>query len=330
MKYLLRKLSFLLAVVLTLALAAPTLAQGGDPLCTGLSDADCQLLQGVQAAMTGVSSFSTPSWTIDLNISDGTQQFSFNAKGSGAFQFSPDASQFLVHLVVDEASLVTPNGAQAGAAEVILTQDMGYVFFNGEWYGSELTAEDLGSLGSVTDLGSLIGGTEGMGDLSAAGIDLTGVLTTTRGADESIGGQPTAAFTTDINVGQLLVAVLASPMVGEMLGAAGGDLGMGEMTPEDMQMMGMFLTPLLGQSTLSVGQWVGLNDNMLHKIALEMVIDLNLSAFDPETPPISGNVSFASEIGAFNEPVSVSLPTSYRPIEELQAQLEGLNALMDF
>jgi hypothetical protein len=87
---------------------------------------------------------------------------------------------------------------------------------------------------------------------------------------------------------------------------------------------------LLGQSTLSVGQWVGLNDNMLHKIALEMVIDLNLSAFDPETPPISGNVSFASEIGAFNEPVSVSLPTSYRPIEELQAQLEGLNALMDF
>jgi hypothetical protein len=26
----------------------------------------------------------------------------------------------------------------------------------------------------------------------------------------------------------------------------------------------------------------------------------------------------------------VSFPESYRPIEELQAQLEGLNALMDF
>ncbi|GAB4429544.1 MAG: hypothetical protein Kow00106_24470 [Anaerolineae bacterium] len=330
MKHPLRKLSVLLIVVLALALAAPALAQGGDPACTGLSDADCQLLLSAGEAMTGISSFSAPAWSLDLNFSDGTQQFSLNASGSGAFQFSADASQLLVHLVIDQASLVTPNGSQAGAAEIIMTQDMGYVYFNGEWYGGELTEEDLGGLGDITDLGSLMGSTEGMGDLSAAGIDLTGALSTTRGADEEIGGQPSAVFTTNINVGQLLVAVLASPMVGEMLGAAGGDLGMGEMTPEDMQMMGMFLTPLLGQSTVSVGQWVGLNDNMLHKIALDVVIDLNLSAFDPEAAPITGNITFASEIGAFNEPVSVSFPDSYRPIEELQAQLEALNALMDF
>jgi hypothetical protein len=328
MKHAVRKLSVLVAVLLALALAAPALAQGGDPLCTGLSDADCQLLQGAQAAMAGVSSFSTPSWSIDLNISDGTQQFSFNARGSGAFQFSPDASQLLLHLIVDEASLVTPNGSQAGAAEVILTQDMGYVYFNGEWYGGEITEEDLGGLGDVSSLSGLMG--EGTAGLSGAGIDLTGVVTTTRGADEQVGGQATAVFTTDINLAQLLVAVLSSPLLGEALGAAGGDLGMGEMTPEDIQMMGMFLSPMLGQSKLTIGQWIGLSDNMLYKIALDVVIDLNLSAFDPETPPITGNISFSSEIGAINQPVSVSFPASYRPIEELQAQLEGLNALMDF
>ncbi len=328
MKYAVRKLSVLVAVLLALALAAPALAQGGDPLCAGLSDADCRLLQGAQAAMAGVSSFSTPSWTIDLNISDGTQQFSFNARGSGAFQFSPDASQLLLHLVIDEASLVTPNGSQTGAAEVILTQDMGYVFFNGEWYGGEITEEDLGGLGDVGNLSGLMGG--GTAGLSAAGIDLTGVVTTTRGADEQVGGQPTAVFSTDINVAQLLVAVLSSPLLGQALGAAGDDLGMGEMTPEDIQMMGMFLSPLLGQSKLTLGQWIGLSDNVLYKIALDVVIDVNLSAFDPETPPLTGNISFVSEIGAINQPVSVSFPSSYRPIEELEAQLEGLNALMDF
>ncbi len=328
MKHAVRKLSFVLAVLLALVLAAPALAQGGDPLCTGLSDADCQLLQSPQAAMAGISSFSTPSWTIDLNISDGTQQFTFNASGSGAFQFSPDASQLLIHLIIDQASLVTPNGSQAGAAEVILTQDMGYVYFNGQWYGGEITEEDLAGLGDVSSLGSLMG--QGTGGLSAAGIDLTGVVTTTRGADEQVGGQQTAVFTTDINIPQLLVAVLSSPLVGQALGATGGDLGLGEMTPEDLQMMAMFLGPMLGQSKLTIGQWIGLSDSMLHKIALDVVIDINLSAFDPETPPITGNISFMSEVGAVNQPVSVSFPESYRPIEELQAQLEGLNALMDF
>jgi len=331
MKHAMRKLSVFVVVFLMLAMAVPALAQGGDPMCAGLSDADCQLLKGVSGAMAGVSSFSTPAWTIDLNISDGTQQFLFNASGSGAFQFSPDGSQLLVHLVIDQASLVTPAGSQAGSAEVILTQDMGYVYFNGEWYGGELSAEDLGGLGGVTDLGSLVGGQAGMGDIaSTAGVDLTGVITTTRGADEQVGGQPTAVFTTDINVSQLVVALLASPVVGQALGVAGGDLGLGEMSPEDLQMMGAMFAPMLGQSKIAVGQWVGLSDNMLYKLALDVTIDLNLSMFDPETPPITGAIAFMSEIGAVNQPVSVTFPTSYRPIEELNAQLEGLNALMDF
>ncbi len=329
MARILRKLSVLSVLLLALALAVPALAQGGDPLCNGLSDADCQLLLSVNSAMTGVSSFSTPAWAIDLTLTDGTQEFKFNASGSGAFQFSPGGSQLLVHLMIDQASLVSPEVSQAGSAEIIVTQDMAYIFYNGEWYGTEVTEEDLSGLGDFSSLGGMMGSAGGIGGAAAAaGIDLTGVLTTARGADEQVGGQPTATFTTDVNVGQLLIALLSSPMIGQALGMAGDELGMEQMTPEDIQMMGMFLTPLLGQTKLSVSQWVGLNDNLLHKLALNMIIDLQLGMFDPEVPPITGNISFTTEIGAFNEPVSVSVPTSYRPIEELEAQFEELSALM--
>ncbi len=332
MKYLARRLPVVLVILLALTLVAPAFAQGGDPLCTGLSDSDCQLLLGTNAAMAGVTSFTTPAWAIDLNISDGTQEVVFNATGSGGFQFAPDGSQFLIHLVISEAAFSSPDGSQSGSAEIILTPEMGYVNYNGEWYGSPITEEDLaelglGDLGNVADLESLLGGTAGLGDAAAlAGIDLTGIITTTRGPDEQVGGQPVAPFVTDINLAQLITAALSSPVVAEALGMGGADLGMGEMTPEDIQMMGMMFAPMLGQTTLSFEQWVGVNDGMLRQIAFDMVINVDLSMFDPEAAPITGNISFMSGIDGFNQPLSVTFPDSYRPIEELEAQLDALGA----
>ncbi len=327
MKHFVRRLPVVLVILLALTLAAPAFAQGGDPLCTGLSDADCQLLLGTTTAMAGLTSFTTPAWAVDLNVSDGTQQYVFNANGSAGFQFAPDASEFLIHLVINQASIASPDLTQSLAAEIILTQNMGYVNYNGEWYGGEITEEDLAGMG-LGDLDSMLGGetTGGLGDAaSLAGIDLTGVITTTRGADEQVGGQPVAAFTTNINIAQLVTALLSSPMVGEALGMGGAELGMEEMTPEDIQMMGAFLTPLLSQTTLSVGQWVGTNDQMLRKIALDMVLNLDLTMFDPEASAIAGNISFMAELDGFNQPLAVTFPQSYRPIEELEAQLEALD-----
>ena len=332
MKRLVRRLPVVLVILLTFTLLAPAFAQGGDPLCAGLSDADCQLLLGTGAAMAGVTSFTTPAWAIDLNISDGTQEFVFNANGSGGFQFAPDTAEFLIHLVIEQVSIVSPELTQSGSAEIILTPEMGYVNYNGEWYGSPITEEDfaaagLGDLGSLTDLGGMMGGDTGLDDAAAlAGIDLTGVITTTRGPDEQVGGQPAAPFVTDINLAQLVTAALSSPTVGQALGMSGAELGMGEMTPEDIQMMGAFLTPLLSQTTLSVGQWVGVNDGMLRQISFDMALNIDLSMFDPAATPITGNISFMSGLDGFNQPLSVTFPDSYRPIEELEAQLDALGA----
>ena len=334
MKYLARRLPVVLVILLTLTLVAPAFAQGGDPLCAGLSDSDCQLLLGTNAVMAGVTSFTVPSWTIDLNLSAEGEEVTFNASGWGGFQFSSDGSEFLINLVISQASYSSPDGSDSGSAEIILTPEMGYVNYNGVWYGGELSEEDLADfenlgMGDMADLEGLLGGGAGLGDLAAlAGIDLTGVITTTRGPDEQIGGQPVAPFVTDVNIAQLIMAVLSSPLLGQALGMGGEELGLEDVSPEDLQMMGMFLTPLLSQTTMSFKQWVGVNDGMLRQIAFEMVINLDLSMFDPEASPITGNISFMSGIDGFNQPLSVTIPDNYRPIEELEAQLDALG--MDF
>lgn len=326
MKHFMRRLPVVLVVLLALTLAAPAFAQADNPLCAGLSDADCQLLLGTTTAMAGVTSLTAPAWAIDLNINDGTGEYVLQASGSGGFQFAPNASEFLIHLVIDQVSVVSPTLTQSFAAEIILTPNMGYVNYNGEWYGEEITEEDLAEMG-LGDLGSMFGG--GMASPSdaaeLAGIDLTGIVTTTRGADEQVGGQPTAVFTTDINLAQFFTALLTSPMVGEALGLGGDELGLGEMTPEDIQMMGMFFTPLLGNTTLTVGQWIGISDQKPYKFFLNIALNLDLSMIDPGISAVTGNISFMSEFGAFNQPLSVTFPQSYRPIEELEAQLEALD-----
>jgi hypothetical protein len=326
MKRLVQRLPVVLVILLTFTLVAPAFAQGGDPLCTGLNDADCQLLLGAGPAMAGLTSFTTPAWAIDLNFSDGTEEFVFNANGSGGFQFAPDAAEFLIHLVIEQVSIVSPELTQSISAEIILTPEMGYVNYNGEWYGSPITEEDLAEMG-LGDLGSMLGGDTDLGEAAAlAGIDLTGIITTTRGPDEQVGGQPVASFVTDINLAQLITAALSSPTVGQALGMGGAELGMEEMTPEDIQMMGAFLTPLLSQTTLSVGQWVGVNDAMLRQVSFDMALNIDLSAFDPAATPITGNISFMSGLDGFNQPLTVTFPDSYRPIEELEAQLDALGA----
>ncbi len=329
MKRIARVLPILLVAMLALVPVLPALAQGGtNPVCNGLSDADCTLVEN--ASQMTVTSFLTPSWEIRLNFTDGTQTFAFSASGSGGFSFMD--GQLVVHLVIDQSSLEVPDSpAMSGSAEIIVTNDMAYVMYNGEWYGQAITPEDLASmgLGNVADLGSLTDMGSMMSGQDMSGIDLTGVLTTTRGADADSMGQSMADFTTTVDINGLLTAVLSSPLLGEALGAAGGatdSLGLGGMTPEDMQMMGMFLGPLLTGTSVSFEQWIGLDDGQIHMITLDIPVSLDLSMLSPDTGKITGEVYFMSEVAAHNQPVEVTPPESYKPMDELQSQLDAMGA----
>ncbi len=316
------RLFTLLVVVAALALGSvlPAAAQDANPACAGLEAADCQLLLGAQDALRGLQSFTSPEWAIDLNFTDGSQTFAFNASGRGAVVLPQSGtSGLLVHLVIDSASLSAPDQApQSGSAEVILTDKMAFVNWNGEWYGQELTEDDL----NLSELGSL----QDMNPASLAGvpgIDLSGTVTTARGADEMILGQNAAAFTTNVDITGFLMAVLSSPVVGQAMGMEGmSDTGM---TAEDVQMLGMFLGPMLEGSTLTFTQWVGQDDGLVHQVALDLGLNLNMSAFDPETQPITGSASFRAQIDQINEPYEVAMPENYRSMDELEGQLDSLN-----
>lgn len=321
MKRLMRLFSM---VVLVALLAIPSLTafaqDGANPLCQGLTPDDCALLTASDAAMAGVTSFSTPDWTISLQLSvpdetGAVQTVAFSAMGStGGFDMSPGAA-VVVYLVIDEATVTSEGQTQTGSAEVILTPTMGYVKYNGEWYGGEIEEEDL-DLSQLSELG----GAASMSALGDLGIDLTGVLSTTRSDAEAM-GQAMAAFKTDVNVGQMIVAVLGSPMLGSLLGE---ELGGEAMSPEELQMIGMFLTPMLAGTTLSAERWVGLDDNYIHQLAVDLVIALDLSMFAPEIGKIDGEIHFASGVANFNQPLNPEIPTSYRPIEELEDELDAV------
>jgi hypothetical protein len=332
MKHLTR-ISVVLALVAVMALvpALGALAQGTNPLCAGLSDADCQLLTSATAAMGTVQSFSVPSWSIDVTYDAGASGTgALSASGSAQFMIPADLTDptlagLLVHLVVDEASVTDAGTTQTlSNLEVLLKDNMSYVNYNGEWYGGEITQDDIDSI--TSSFSGLTGGqaaTSGT-DLSALGIDLTGVVTTTRGPDGNVGGQAVADFVTTIDITKALTAILSSPMVGQMLGSAtGGDTGT-QMTPEDLQMMSAMFAPMLTGTTFGFEQWVGTQDAFIYMLKVDAVLNLDATLFDPTVGKISGEFHLAAEVGEHNGSFEVAAPTGYKPIEELNAIMDQM------
>ncbi len=317
-------------LVLLAMLAVPTVStfaqDGANPLCQGLSQEDCDLLTAPTMTMAGVTSFTTPNWAVsftltvpeDVGMMEGeataepaTQTVTFNAQGStGGFAMTPDA-EILMHLIIDEASGTDGEETMSlSGAEVVITREMAFVKYNDQWYGDTLENAEIDP-----DDFSVIEDLSGGLDLADIGVDLTGVVTTTRGADAEVMGQQVATFVTEMNVAQLLVAVLSSPMLGELLGE---EMGGEAMSPEDVQMIGMFLQPMLAGTTVSVEQWVGLDDNYLHKLALDVTLALDLSLFAPEVGKIDGELHFVTELADFNAPLTAPVPDEYLPLEQLE------------
>lgn len=322
-----------LLAVLTLGPALTTFAQGGgaNPLCAGLSDSDCKILTDAQASLKGVTSFSVPAYSISFNVTTATDKIAFDAKGSGAFAFASQ-TDFTVHLLIDEASATSKGQTQSGAAEIIVTGGepaKAFVKFNGEWYGQDLTADDIESLG-LGDLSGLSGmmsgqaGASGMGDLGSMGIDLTGVVTTARGDDNEVGGTKVAVFTTNLDIAKLITALVSSPMLGQAMGMGEGEGA--SMTPADLQMISAFVGPMLAGTTISFEQWISPDDAVIRAIKLDSVISLDLSMLSPETGKIEGEFHFMSEVSDVNQPVEVTPPTTFKPMDELEAQMEALQS----
>ena len=326
MKHLLRFLTLTLlvtAMALTPVLSAQ--AQGDDEiLCQGLSDADCQIVLGASDAMAGVTSFSVPAWSIDAMLDTGDERVDFSASGTAAFAFTTDidptdplAGQVL-HLKIDQASVSGADMDDSGSAEIIITGNMLYVNWEGEWYGGELAEGDMDT-GDVAELQGMLSGGVSPDDF---GLDLSKAITTTRGADGDVMGQTAASFSTDVNVIELLLAVLQSPDVGALLSeGAGDDMAI---QPEELALLGGLLVPLLKDSQIAVDQWIGLDDNYVHRLVIDAVLSLDATMFDSNAGVINGRLYFESDLADFNLPVEPPVPANYMPLDELGMELEGV------
>jgi hypothetical protein len=323
-----RLLPALLIALLVLVPALPVFAQGSSQgICDGLSDADCQTLATAQANLSGVTSFSSAAWSIDLKASSTSADVVFSGSGAGEFVLpsGSDGAGLLIHLMINDLTeSVGSTNITMKDAEVILTDKMAYVKYNGDWYGKELTAQDLNNLGlgSLNGLGSMLGSANGgsangMSMMNA--IDLTGVVTTTRGADTTAAnGDSVQVFTTTFDLGKLISAVLTSPAAAPLLGTSDS-----AMTPDQLQSMGSMFTPMLGTTSLNLEEWVGTDAN-LHEIKLNMVLDIDPSLFSPGSGKITGNFSFSTDLSGINQSYSVTPPDSYKPMSDLNITMSGM------
>jgi hypothetical protein len=333
-------------IVIALLAFGPALsafAQSTDPLCNGLSDADCQILTNSQTAMSGVKSLALPSWSVSFMADAQGTNIQFNASGSGAFEVATDGTKIAVDLKIDQAS-VTENGKSAtiSGAEVMIDNDMAYVLYNGQWYGQQLSASDLSSLGLGGTAGSLAGGLGALtgqlqqpggmslgGLAQAGGVDLTGVLTTTRGADAQVSGKNVATFTTNIDFTKLLTALLSSPLIGQLAGGAmGGTTGGTEatpMTPQELQMIAGLLSPMFTGTTISFEQQVSPDDGYIYGLKIDVVLNMDATMFSPSTGKIAGELHVAAQMDKYNESVTLTPPATYGTMDQLNQILNTLS-----
>jgi hypothetical protein len=304
------KISALLAAVLVFASILPVAAQD-NPVCSGLSADECQLLSGASTAMADVQSFAIPSWSFDFTLDTGSPDQSVTMNGSGSAEImlpadpATSTEDLVVHFTLDNFSATSAGQTQSGSGELIVQGNMVYVLANDQWYGGEMTAEDQQSL--QDSLGQMTGG--GDMDMSEMGdMDTTGLFNTVA-SQEDVDGQAATRFATTIDLNVLLPA-LSDPSMTE---------GMGETGQQAQMMLSMFSSFLTG-TTISFEQVIGQDDNYLHGIALN--VDLPAATEGAQAGmSFSGGLHFNADFAQYNETFSVTPPTDFRPLEELESQL---------
>ncbi len=319
MKYVTRLFSIVVVLLLLAVPLASVFAQADqNPLCAGLSGDDCDFVTAAAQNVATATSFSIPAMEVRFNVNDGKTNTAYALKGSGEVML-PTSGSMLLHLVLTDIAVEPADSTVPTDLELLVNDSMTFVKHNDEWYGEELSEKDKAdlqdTLGQLTGVMSMGGG--GV-DLAGLGMDLTGVVTTTRGEDVEAMDMNMAAFSTDIDVSKLLVALLSSPMLGTLLGSSGTDMGMGELSPEDMQMMGQIFQPMLAGTTINLQEWIGADDMYLHEFQLNVNINLDLGLFGGEnTAPITGEVYLDIHLDQVNETFEVTAPESFKPMDEL-------------
>ncbi len=293
-------------------------------------------------------------------LSDMPQSFTaggqYNLEGVIAFYESLDAESLLemlqelgLELAITEARLQTPDQTLSGSAEVVFKDGTLYVRLEspaGEsvWFGETLditdamvqelqaTFDEMAAALQSPEMEDLL---DQASSLSAAMMPLAELanahVTTVREADAELSGQPVAVFTstfdlsgflTDPELPGAIVTLLNDPAL-----AALSEQEMGIAINEaQVQFMLMAAGMIAGDTTFSSTVWVGLDDRLPRRLALDVTLDFDLSLLgDPEIPGLTGGLSFAVDMNQINSTTmdDVSVPSTYEPLERTSEFLAG-------
>jgi hypothetical protein len=261
-----------------------------------------------------------------------------------------------LHFVVDRFSLQAPGQEVSTGVEALFKDSALYVRLESPneataWFGdqAELTAADLQDL--QTSLDEMIAQLESEDTQAAMAqlSELSGVqtqfaalaskyVTTARGADQTLNGQSMAVFTTsfdlvgflkDPELGTLLFDLLKSPTMAQL----SPDMDTTDLTETQVQFVLMTVGMLLKESTITMEQWIGLDDHYLHRIDGKLALNVDLSLFGQEAgmSNVVINGSAAVKLEDINSAslADVAAPTEYRSLDDISDFLVGGPAMVE-
>lgn len=258
------------------------------------------------------------------------------------------------YLVLDEVRLPQPGQSLAGPIE-ILFKDMGLYMHAPSptgadaWFGEKLTL-------TPTDLSELETGlqealaqlqSEETQQMLAQLSELTGPaqrlqalmskhISTARGADTVYDGQTMLTFTTtfdlegflaDPDLPTLLLALLKNPALAA-LDVETEDLQ--TLDEAQLQFVLMTVSLLIADAHLGMEQWIGAQDRYVHRLELDLQLDLNLAMLgeEGETQQASVQGSVYALLDDINATTldAISVPSTYHPLDDSDNYLVGTPA----
>lgn len=388
-----------LVVALLVGSVLPAVAQG-TPNCNGLSDSDCQILLDSTQAMEGVTALSISSMSASINMQAEGETIELSVEGSGAFILPPNLVALMsdmpstmtmtdmtplldlvnridaafieealagamLHVVIDNATMNTPDEAGSIGAQAILKDKVFYVELaspNGatSWFGEPvvLTPTDLAELDAEldemqtqlatafedADLQALAELSEQMADVSnRLSAVVNKYVTTTRGADETVDGRTLIPFTTtmdlagllaDPELAPLLVEMLTHPAMVEMMEESGESMDLSQVNATQVQFVLMTVGLLIKNPTMTLEQWVGADDHYLYRVSAQLGLELDMALFGSDAEqmdPVVIGADFDIQMDDFNavDPDSVTVPDEYYPLDRIDDFLAGTEDMIE-
>ncbi len=326
------RVAFLLVMAALLAtIPALTVHAQGDN-CFGLSAADCQLVQAAGANSPAKLTSFVMDYALNLKVS-GTGTSDGEVKVTGNGPFSIDQSKISGGMTMENADAILPaimmqNTISATATTGGKTQSdniefrivNGKIYYKddmqtkGKWMVQSLSSamKSNSSVGSALSGGSTGAAAQMFSDpkVMAALAKLPyakGFITAKRGADLDIGGEKSADFAYNIDALSLLKSPELKDAAKTLMEAAG------QPTDQLDQMMGQYTgmaQTFLKNLKITVHQYVGTNDKLLHGVGLDVVLNLDAATAGMITnqasaKPIDLNLNFTVKMTKVGEKVTV-------------------------